>query len=126
MTPRHTPSCTATIGTTARRRTLGRLLGGMWLCACAAAGAAGQTVQVEIRDYKFTPARIEIKVGTTVNWINRERRTSHSVLFTGPGGFESERLFAGDSWQRTFDTAGSYPYRCGPHPEMTGQIEVTP
>jgi plastocyanin len=87
---------------------------------------AAQTVEVLIQDYKFIPARLTIKAGTTVKWINREKRTTHSVLFTGPGGFESERFFPDESWQRTFDTPGSYPYSCGPHPEMKGHVDVTP
>jgi plastocyanin len=46
------------------------------------------------------------------------------VRFLGPQGFESERFFPGDSWQRRFDQSGTYPYSCGPHPEMQGHIEV--
>lgn len=84
-----------------------------------------QAVEVGISDYKFQPAELKIKVGTTVKWINHEKRVSHSVLFTGPGGFESDRFFPGESWQRTFDKPGSYPYTCGPHPEMKGRIEVS-
>jgi plastocyanin len=87
---------------------------------------AGGVVEVTILDYQFTPAQLTVKVGTTVKWVNAEKRTTHSVLFTGPGGFESERFFPGESWQRTFDQPGSYPYSCGPHPEMKGQIDVTP
>lgn len=86
--------------------------------------AAAQTVEVAIREYKFEPAELKIKVGTTVKWTNQEKRTSHSVLFTGPAGFESERMFPGESWQRTFDKPGSHAYTCGPHPEMKGRIEV--
>lgn len=85
---------------------------------------AAQTVEVGIREYKFEPAELKIKVGTTVKWINQEKRTSHSVLFTGPAGFESERMFPGESWQRTFDKSGTHAYTCGPHPEMKGRIEV--
>lgn len=84
-----------------------------------------QAQEVGISDYKFQPAELKIKAGTTVKWINNEKRVSHSILFTGPGGFESERIFPGDAWQRTFDKPGSYPYTCGPHPEMKGRIEVT-
>ena len=112
----------------ASRRGLAR-----WLVAGVLAGAAGRplatgaaTVEVSIADYKFTPAALSIKAGATVKWNNLERRTTHSVLFTGPGGFESERFFPGESWQRTFDKPGAYPYSCGPHPEMKGLIEVTP
>ncbi|MDP1532580.1 MAG: hypothetical protein Q8L92_03250, partial [Rubrivivax sp.] len=75
-----------------------------------AADTATNIAQVSIRDYKFTPALLTVKVGTTVRWINHERRTTHSVLFTGPGGFESERFFPDESWQRRFDQPGRYPY----------------
>ena len=88
--------------------------------------AAEATAQVDIRDYKFIPESHKVKVGTTVRWTNHEKRTTHSVLFTGDGGFESERMFPGESWQRTFDKPGVYAYTCGPHPEMKGRIEVTP
>ncbi len=85
---------------------------------------AGDPVVVTIADYKFSPAELTIKVGTTVTWTNREKRTSHSVMFLGPGGFESDRLFPDESYSRTFDRAGHYPYSCGPHPEMKGIVEV--
>ncbi|MEQ1803813.1 MAG: plastocyanin/azurin family copper-binding protein [Burkholderiaceae bacterium] len=88
-------------------------------------GAEAQTVEVAIQDYKYAPAALTIKVGTTVKWRNNEKRTTHSILFTGPGGFESERFFPGESWQRSFDRPGTYLYSCGPHPEMKGRIDVT-
>lgn len=97
----------------------------LWGLTFPMAGAAlAETVEVGIQDYKFQPAELKIKAGTTVKWVNNEKRTTHSVLFTGAGGFESERFFPGESWQRVFDKPGSYPYTCGPHPEMKGMIEV--
>jgi plastocyanin len=96
--------------------------------ACAGAlslPAGADTVDVAIAEYKYDPAELKIKVGTTVRWTNNEKRVSHSILFTGEGGFESERFFPGESWERTFDKPGSYPFSCGPHPEMKGLIEVT-
>lgn len=100
-------------------------LAGLALLPLAHGTPAAETVEILIQDYKFTPALMTVKAGTTVKWINREKRSTHSVLFSGPGGFESERLFPGESWQRRFDTPGSYPYGCGPHPEMKGAIVVT-
>ena len=97
----------------------------LWSAACSGAAAA-QTVEVLIQDYKYAPAALTVKVGTTVKWVNNEKRTTHSILFTGPDGFESERIFPGESWQRTFDKPGAYTYTCGPHPEMKGKIDVTP
>jgi plastocyanin len=97
------------------------------VCAVAAslALAANGKVEVKAADSKFTPERVEVKVGTTVRWTNADKRTSHSVIWLGPGGFESERFFPGESYERRFDKPGSYPYSCGPHPEMKGVIVVT-
>ncbi len=85
---------------------------------------AQQTVEVTIQDYRFSPQEVRIKAGDTVKWINREKRTSHSVLFPAENGLESERLFPGEHWQRTFTRPGAYSYRCGPHEEMKGLIVV--
>jgi plastocyanin len=85
---------------------------------------AGETVRVGMDKNLYTPKVLKIKPGTTVEWVNDEKRTSHSVFFEQEGLAESDRLFPGESWKRTFDRPGSYPYRCGPHPEMTGTIEV--
>jgi len=85
---------------------------------------AGQTFEVAIESYRFSPPEISIRVGDTVKWINREKRTSHSVLFPQEGGLESERMFPGESWQREFLKAGRHDYTCGPHPEMKGAVIV--
>lgn len=85
---------------------------------------APAVVDVAIRDYRFEPAALTIKAGTTVRWTNHEKRTTHSVRFLGPGGIESERFFPGESWERRFDAPGRYPYSCGPHPEMAGEVVV--
>lgn len=86
---------------------------------------AQQTAVVEIQNYAYGPKEVHIKAGDTVRWVNRERRTSHSILFPSEGGLESERIFPDESWQRTFSKAGAYPYTCGPHPEMKGTVVVS-
>ncbi len=85
---------------------------------------AQKTLEVTIRDYRFSPQEIRIKAGDVVKWINAEKRTSHSVLFPAENGLESERLFPDERWQRTFKVPGVYKYRCGPHEEMTGTVIV--
>lgn len=85
---------------------------------------AGGTADVEIVNFQFVPAQLKVSPGTTVRWSNREKRASHSIFFSGPQGFESERLFPDESYSRRFDTPGRYPYSCGPHPEMSGVVEV--
>ena len=85
---------------------------------------AGQTLEVSVAEYRFQPPILTIKVGDTVRWINREKRTSHSLVFPEEGGRESERIFPDESWSRIFEQSGRYPYTCGPHPEMKGVIVV--
>ena len=86
--------------------------------------SAQQTVEVVIQNYRFEPAEVRIRAGDTVRWINREKRTSHSVLFASEQGGESERFFPQESWERRFDAPGTYSYSCGPHPEMKGVVVV--
>jgi len=81
---------------------------------------------VIIKNYKFIPQEITIKRDQTLRWENQEKRQYHSVWFEALGEEEpDDYLFAGDSYERTFNKTGSFPYRCGPHPEMTGIVHVT-
>jgi plastocyanin len=93
-----------------------------WSFACS----ADEVVGVKIEKMQFVPQTLKIRVGTTVTWINMEKYNNHSVYFQQESLPESDRLFPGETWQRVFDKPGVYPYVCGPHPEMTGTIEVVP
>lgn len=101
-----------------------KLVAVFFLTAFASWADAGASVNVSIIKMAFEPQHVQIKPGTTVKWVNNEKRTNHSVYFEKEGLAESDRLFPEESWQRTFDQPGLYPYRCGPHPEMTGVVEV--
>lgn len=90
----------------------------------SAAVEAAEVVVVSIEKMQFIPQQIKIKPGTTVKWVNHEKRNNHSILFEAEGIPESDRLFPDESWQRTFEKPGIYPYLCGPHHEMTGIVEV--
>ena len=80
--------------------------------------------ELEIIKFQFLPQEITVKVGDTLRWTNKEKRQYHSVWFEQSGDPEPPYLFPGDSYQRTFDEVGSFPYRCGPHPKMTGIVHV--
>ncbi|HEX9183815.1 MAG TPA: plastocyanin/azurin family copper-binding protein [Burkholderiales bacterium] len=88
--------------------------------------SAAAAAEVRIKEYKFVPGKITVKAGETVKWTNDEKRASHSIWFKDEGLPESERMLNGDSWERKFDKPGTYPYTCGPHPEMKGVVEVLP
>ena len=94
------------------------------LALVAFVAVADETVSVDIQGYKYVPDEVKIRVGDTVKWTNREKRTSHSVLFPAENGLESERLFPDESWERRFTKPGRYDYTCTPHPEMKGVVIV--
>lgn len=89
---------------------------------------AGVTV-VTMYKYNFCPAQITVQVGTTVRWVNVDKRTSHSVLVQNSGEPESDRVFAGEIIEFTFLVPGPQDYLCGPHWEvqnMIGKVTVVP
>jgi plastocyanin len=55
-----------------------------------------------------------------VEWTNYDP-TPHTVTGEGWG---SELLAEGGRYVRRFDQPGRYPYRCLPHPQMTGVVIV--
>ncbi len=81
-------------------------------------------VEVKMLKYKFIPETLNIKVGQTVRWMNTEKRQYHSVWFEQQGEEESDYMFPNDTLDKQFLKPGRYPYRCGPHPEMVGNIIV--
>ena len=102
----------------------------LFTVSCAKPEAQDQTppaptiVEVQIIDFKFVPEKITVKAGTTVRWVNKEKRQYHSVLFEGAKTVESEYLFPDDTYEITFNDKGTFAYRCGPHPRMTGSVTV--
>lgn len=93
------------------------------------ANSSNQPVQantVDIKDYSYAPAKIQVKKGTAVTWTNQDS-TRHDVKpDRESGNFKpSELLGKGESYTYTFNTAGTYTYYCSPHPYMKGTVEVT-
>lgn len=82
------------------------------------------TVHVDIQKFNFIPQQLSIAVGDTVIWTNREKRQYHSVWFKEAGDAEPDYFFPDETYQRTFKTAGTFNYLCGPHPKMTGVVTV--
>lgn len=84
---------------------------------------------VKMYKYRFCPEELTVPVGTTVRWVNVDKRTSHTVHLNEAGEKESERLFPEEDFEFTFLSAGSQQYLCGPHWEtrkMIGMVTVTP
>ena len=77
----------------------------------------------------YSPADITINVGDTVQWNNSDdmphTMTSGILKEGGPDGvFDSGLKMKGDTYEFTFNDAGTYGYFCQVHPWMTGSVTV--
>jgi amicyanin len=88
-----------------------------------AAPAPAATAAVGIVNFKFTPAALTVKVGTTVVWTNNDA-IAHTVNFM-TGGINSSVLNKNDQFSHTFSAPGTYDYICSIHPFMHGSVTVT-
>jgi len=85
------------------------------------------TVEILMKDEEFVPKEKTISIGTTLKWINKDN-AKHNVAsgtpYTPTKQFHSKRMKKGDEFIHKFDKAGTYPYFCTYHEEMTGTITV--
>ena len=89
-------------------------------------GTAVQTDKVELpKSYKFVPAVIEVKAGSTVTWTNHDDFPHNVTILTGADK-TSENLGVGQSATIPFTNADTVYYECSLHPQqMHGKIIVT-
>ncbi len=81
-----------------------------------------KTVAITIDNFSFGMTPLEVPVGTTVTWTNRDD-IPHTVASTTKV-FKSGPLDTGDSFSYTFSAAGTFEYYCSVHPRMTSTIVV--
>ena len=48
----------------------------------------GQVTEVVIENYTYLPREVHVHTGDSVRWENREKHTSHSILFAAEGGLD--------------------------------------
>jgi plastocyanin len=90
--------------------------------ATASNDQSSATAEVKIDNFSFGPQSINVSVGTTVTWTNRDD-IPHTVVSTD-GVFNSKVRDTDEKFSYTFTKAGTYPYFCSIHPKMTGQVVV--
>jgi plastocyanin len=87
-------------------------------------GVGGSTL-VAIRDFSFQANDVRIKAGSSVTWLNCEPAGTPSHTSTSDQSvWQSPLLAPGETFTRTFDTPGVFPYHCDPHPFMLGTVTV--
>jgi plastocyanin len=80
---------------------------------------------VTIAGFAFTPATITVPVGTKVTWTNQDS-ANHTVTADDGKAFSSGNIGSGATFSFTFATAGTFPYHCAIHSNMTATVIVTP
>jgi plastocyanin len=89
--------------------------------------AAATAPEVDIHIFQFRPGQLEVKAGTRVTWTNQDEIT-HTVTSGTPerrdGRFDQRLEGRGVAATVEFTNPGIYPYFCGRHPSMRGEIRV--
>ena len=84
--------------------------------------SAAAQVEVRIDNFTFSPAVITVKPGTQITWTNADD-IPHTVV-SDTKTFKSKVLATGEKFTYTAGKAGTYPYSCSIHPNMTGKVVV--
>jgi plastocyanin len=94
--------------------------GGGATCTTSTAAA---TVQVSMKDVAFAPASVTAKVGDVIGFTNNDSVDHTATL--DDGSCTTDTLKNGQSGALTISAAGTYPFHCKIHPNMTGTITVS-
>jgi plastocyanin len=95
------------------------------LCNVAPGPGVGGSTLIAIRSFSFQASDVRVKAGTSVTWVNCEPPgTPSHTTHSDQDVWQSPLLAPGESFTRTFDTPGAFPYHCDPHPFMTASVTV--
>jgi plastocyanin len=102
---------------------VGSALFGAGLVAVALAGEPSRTTTtVDMRDFVFEPAAVEVAVGDTIVWVNRDVVPHTATAETG--SWDSGEMRMGARWAWVAEHADTVEYVCAYHPSMRGTIVV--
>lgn len=81
-----------------------------------------EQVTITMKNFAFQPAKKTIPKGSSVTWVNHDD-AEHNVV-AGDGAFSSNYLKRDQSFSYTFESSGTFSYKCANHPSMTATIIV--
>jgi len=87
----------------------------------AVAGDAATEHVVTIEQSRFAPESVAVAAGAGVTFENLDPY-AHTVT---SDAFDSGQLGEGETFETTFDEAGTYEYFCEVHPTMRGEVVVS-
>lgn len=86
-------------------------------------GRQAQTHVVRIEGFAFISQTLNVGVGDTVIWTNRDS-ARHTVTSDFGNELGSKLLGGGESYSHTFNEVGVFDYHCSSHPYMEGKVVV--
>jgi plastocyanin len=93
--------------------------------AAGSGATAGKQVEIEVVDIDYDPKSATVPAGATVKWTNTGDLPHTVTKDGGPGeDFDSGTLQPGDTFEQTFDAAGTIDYLCTIHSGQTGSLTV--
>ena len=106
-------------------------LSGAAATAAKAPAKKGKPKEVTVADFYFSPEKLTLKEGQSVNWVWAEGNTyPHDVhLKSGPKGLKDKASYSTKTtavtdaeFEKTFTTPGTYKFICTIHPT---QMKIT-
>lgn len=82
----------------------------------------GEPAEVQVLDFRFAPAQVEVAPGDSVTWTFAGD-APHTVTAVDDE-FDSGILESGATFSFTFEEVGTHRYVCDLHPQMTGRVLV--
>lgn len=101
--------------------TPGRLA--MTVCMLLSVPAQAETIQVTIDKLVFVPVEVKVRVGDTLEWVNKDA-LAHTA--TATNGDWSVVTAPKQSGRIALQKAGVFDYFCKYHPNMKGRVTVSP
>jgi plastocyanin len=86
-------------------------------------GGGGGGTEVSMEGIQFNPAEVTVSAGDTVTWVNNDS-VDHDVTADSFSSGEPGGMASGDTFEHTFDEAGTFEYVCTVHPGMDGTVVV--
>jgi plastocyanin len=90
--------------------------------ASAAPAVGRETTGVTVANFAFTPAKVTVVPGGTVQW-NFPEAMAHTTE-SNDGFWSSPHEMGGATYAHTFPTAGTFGYHCAIHTFMHGKVRV--
>ncbi len=86
------------------------------------AGMDGQLHEVEIKGFRFRPAKLKVRPGDTVRWTNRDRAPHDAAAVDG--SWQTVTLGKDQSAEIRIEAGMREDYICSIHPAMRARLVI--